>query len=577
LRTFTAALSADSTALAALTSYARLFNRALRSTYAAQERAVRTNNEVTKAERKAALVSSFQMTSRQANAVLMEADSKRSSIIELYATYIDDAKDALRKRKRQLKDAQTLLAQHKDGKKLRLSPSYVAKLRQRVFRCQTKIAQLDARIASLKDNLKNGVTHLTFGTKKLLRQRHAEGEALTGKALSRWRHQWDSSRNDQFLVLGSKDETAGCLGCVAIADADGSFCLRVRLPDALGGGYVSVPGVRFEYGAEHLRHALAQQDVRAAAKRSALAKAHKLDAAKPQESEANGKKKALRLSQKEIAGGQAITWRFMRESNGSWRVSFTTETWAPTQRTHRLLGAVGVDLNAGFVTVAETDCSGNILTSCKIVIPEVGRTAGQRAAARGEAVKEVIQLCQRTSKPLVLEELDFSRKKRELQGRNPQSRRKLSALGYRALQQLFHARARDAGVEVIHVNPAYTSTQGQVRYATRRGWTIHMAAAGVIAGRGQEYSEKAPVCGTQVVSVAGAAVEWAIPEEVARSNASQRWPLLHKELQRTIASYYRDRRAAGRPSKLKLARSGSAVVAGGTPAPNRGLPATALI
>lgn len=61
---------------------------------------------------------------------------------------------------------------------------------------------------------------------------------------------------------------------------------------------------------------------------------------------------------------------------------------------------IGVDTNSGFITVAETDRFGSIMSSDKIDIPEVGRTVGRRDAARGHAVKIAIGLCHKTGSNL---------------------------------------------------------------------------------------------------------------------------------------------------------------------------------
>ena len=52
-----------------------------------------------------------------------------------------------------------------------------------------------------------------------------------------------TARSDEFFVLGSRDETAGCQLCVAavIAD-DGSLTLRLRMPDCLAESAWQVPG-----------------------------------------------------------------------------------------------------------------------------------------------------------------------------------------------------------------------------------------------------------------------------------------------------------------------------------------------
>ncbi|HUI68241.1 MAG TPA: hypothetical protein VL087_08525, partial [Nitrospirota bacterium] len=49
-------------------------------------------------------------------------------------------------------------------------------------------------------------------------------------------------------VIGSKDETAGCQGCVATVAEDGSIALRLRLPNALSGKYLSLRGLHFTHG-----------------------------------------------------------------------------------------------------------------------------------------------------------------------------------------------------------------------------------------------------------------------------------------------------------------------------------------
>lgn len=545
IRTYSARLTLPGPADAALSAYASVFCKAVRTEYAATERSTRAKVELTKAERKASTNALVGLTSRQTNSVLTEADGKRVAIIALYKGHLADLRAKVKRVGGQLKRGAEKLAAHKDGKQKQLGPKLLRKTRAQVFRAQTKLVSLQAGLADLSSRMHIGSTSLTFGTEKLLRQR----AGLEDKALAQWRAEWDLSRNSQFLVVGSKDGTAGCQGCVATAQSDGSFNLRVRLPDALGGGYAHLEGVRFHYGADRLRYALRQAGVRALAVKAQTAASRK--------DLAEGEKPA-KTSQKEIVGGTAITWRFMHQDDGRWAISFTTDAETAPLQTSTAGGTIGVDINAGFISVAETDASGNILYSYDIVVPEAGLTKGERAAARGEAVKKVIALCVCTKKTLVLEDLDFTVKNRSLSTFSPVRARKLSSLSYRALHELFSARALDAGVEVMTVNPAYTSVQGQVRYANRRGWSVHQAAAGVIGRRGQGMSEKAPVSGTQRVLVRGVAVEWTIPVEIVRSDVPRRWPLLARQLQQAITTHYcglhRARQPKGCTSGLSVHR-----------------------
>lgn len=547
MRSYTAAAQVDGADARALERYARLFSLAVRSTFAQVNRRIRQGLPAqSKAERKQVVVQRFGLTSRQANAVLVEADGKRQAQLALDKLNLDALSEKLRKKTRQLKECQAKWGAHKEGKTLKLKVDAARKLALRSYTLETSLSRLAARHARLKAQVDSGLTSLTFGTKDLLRQRQG---VSTRRELREWRKAWDRSRNSQFLVLGSKDETGGCQGCVATMAPDGSVSLRVRLPDPLGGGYVHVKGVKFAYGAERLRYALAQQAVRATSKANETAKLR-------QAKEASSKD--LKLSQTSIEGGAAVTWRFMRQADNSWRVCFITEVEPVKVITRAQVGAIGVDFNAGFVTVTEADRFGNLMHSHNLATPTVGRSDGQRCAALAEAVKSIIAQCVASSKPLVLEDLDFAKKKKS-ENLSQKSRRTVSAMAYAQFLRLCQARAHDAGVELMLVNPAYTSTQGLVRYAHQRGWSAHQAAAGVIARRGMAFMEKAPVSGTLRVSVAGAAVEWQIPEDICRNNVRQRWPKLHQGLRKAIALHFRNRRAAGWREPVRPAHCSSKV------------------
>jgi len=63
-----------------------------------------------------------------------------------------------------------------------------------------------------------------------------------------WLKDWQAARNNQFFVIGSKDETAGCQGCVATVAEDGSISLRLRLPNGAGQKHTVITGLRFAHG-----------------------------------------------------------------------------------------------------------------------------------------------------------------------------------------------------------------------------------------------------------------------------------------------------------------------------------------
>lgn len=64
----------------------------------------------------------------------------------------------------------------------------------------------------------------------------------------------------------------------------------------------------------------------------------------------------------------------------------------------------------------------------------------------------------------------------------------LLGLLYAKYRQLLEAKCFRADVELIRIDAAYTSTIGAAKYASRRGWSVHAAAAGVIARCGKKLS-----------------------------------------------------------------------------------------
>ena len=115
-----------------------------------------------------------------------------------------------------------------------------------------RLANLRFRLSGLEADLAAGRVRLCFGSKKLWRKQHdlkANGYACHDA----WLDDWRAARSDEFFVLGSRDETAGCQLSVASINDDGTLTLRLRMPDSLAerhGKYLVVPNVRFASGHE---------------------------------------------------------------------------------------------------------------------------------------------------------------------------------------------------------------------------------------------------------------------------------------------------------------------------------------
>lgn len=72
----------------------------------------------------------------------------------------------------------------------------------------------------------------------------------------------------------------------------------------------------------------------------------------------------------------------------------------------------------------------------------------------------------------------------------PHGARMFSGLRYAKYRQQLEAKCFRVGGDNHQDQSAHTSTIGTVEYAARCGWSVHAAAAGVIARRGQMLSER---------------------------------------------------------------------------------------
>jgi hypothetical protein len=104
---------------------------------------------------------------------------------------------------------------------------------------------------------------------------------------------------------------------------------------------------------------------------------------------------------------------------------------------------------------------------------------------------------------LVDEDLDFTAKKKAMALLSPKGARIFSGLLYARYRQLLDAKCFRAGVELIPIDPVYTSTAGPLKYATQPGCLERACCRdGVVARREQKLTERLLGAGT-VIRVPG--------------------------------------------------------------------------
>ena len=98
---------------------------------------------------------------------------------------------------------------------------------------------------------------------------------------------------------------------------------------------------------------------------------------------------------------------------------------------HTDLGAIGIDVNADHLAVSETDRFGNLIDSRRIDLVVYGKTSNRAKALIGDAAVSIAAQARAAGKSVVIERLEFQKKKAELETANPKQARLLSSFACR--------------------------------------------------------------------------------------------------------------------------------------------------
>jgi IS605 OrfB family transposase len=205
----------------------------------------------------------------------------------------------------------------------------------------------------------------------------------------------------------------------------------------------------------------------------------------------------------------AKTWHFYYK-DGKWcvAVSFTPST---VERVSRSVdyGCIGIDMNPLSIGWAYIDAVGNLKAHGQIPL-QTGLPKGKQQAQIVKACLELAALATKYQCPVVGEELDFSKKKEQLRERGKKYARMLSSWAYSEFFKLLNSILFNRGIELITVNPAYSSIIGLVKYLRMYGKACDEAAALAIGRPGMRLSEKIPGSLTAFVEVNSTKHVWSL-------------------------------------------------------------------
>ena len=155
-------------------------------------------------------------------------------------------------------------------------------------------------------------------------------------------------------------------------------------------------------------------------------------------------------------------------------------------------GVIGIDFNKGFVNVCETDEKGNIVSIEKMKYPF--RKAGITNAGLADVISKISKKEVETGKSIVAEDLSFERTKRKAKkavtSTEKERMRTLHSLPYSRYAQILENITFNKRIELIKVNPAYTSRTAEQKFCEQMKLNIHNGATYVIARKGMGIKDK---------------------------------------------------------------------------------------
>lgn len=411
------------------------------------------------------LQNEFQVDSTTVRNVYHNLKGKHSSIRELRKSQTLELKSTISSIKKsiatQQKRIKTLASSHQSTHKHRLI----------IHQKKRRLALLQQKLEKLKYSNIN----LCFGTKKLfLAQHHLEKNGYGNH--QEWLADWKAARTSSFVMVGSKTYAGGNQLCRL--DTQGQIAITV--PPCLVKDYeglITASNIGFRYGQEFI-------DIALSPTRHKRGKSYRNGTEKP------------------------VTHRFVRK-NGNWYLHTYVELPDIPTITSFTNGAIGIDLNVNNIAWAYCDSEGNLKDRGQIAIDLDNKSSGQATHVLSLAIGQILEKAVSHECPIVIEKLDFSSKKAKLREHGKRYAKMLSQFAYSKFAQLVHSKAKLSAIQVIEVNPAYSSLIGMVKFMSLYGLNSGTSAALVLARRGLRLSERLPrVCNALVSPVDGTKHVW---------------------------------------------------------------------
>ena len=386
------------------------------------------------------LQNEYSISKRTASSVIKTVQGRINSIRELKKTEIKQKQYKLEKISEKLEKLIPELL----NLKLKAEKNNINDLKKyRNFK--TKVAFMKIRkdklfnkINSLNYQLETNRFKITFGNKKLFRQNSEE---------------FLNKRDNQIVFIGSRDETSSnqTFQLKYIAKIN-QFIIKIRKDFK----YKTEKGEeRYVYGKCFFNN--------------------------------HGKllKEILKFK------NSPLTYRIIKRNNKYYLQCIFEIDNKNTILTRKDYGVIGVDFNKGFLSVSETNKYGHLVKTGKMTY-----RFGSGNKTKNDLlliINKLTELAIYTGKDIVVEDLNFSKKKsKAVKGKSEKGKKyneMLHSLAYRIFLDRTKQICNRKNVGLIKVNPAWTSWIAKNKFCNKMKLNIHTGASFVIARRGMNIKD----------------------------------------------------------------------------------------
>ena len=424
-----------------ISDYIELFNKLQRLTFHRVKNYHIKNGKITQKDKNiihAQLKEEFNLTSRAVDAILSNMLGRYESLKELKEferKSLERKISALEKELTKLKDERTLQRVNLNNNSKDFNYTKYKNLKVKIYWKQNRLNNKRQKLKNLEKEIETGKYKLCFGTKDLLQKDYREFVKKRDNELYFLDRAGDNACNTNFQVEYSSKTN--------------QFYFRIRKE-------IDLENDKFVYGQFNFNN----------------------------KEYTNLLKNLLRTKD------SALTYRIKIKNNRVFlQIIYNFEHNKDLCVTRNSYGVIGVDFNKGFISVSETDKYGNLINTFNIDYQY--SKANQTINDFQYIATRLKDYCLNTGKDLVIEKLNFTKKKDNLINKKGKKYNEmLSSFAYSKFDSIITSKCVKNRIFLHKVNPAWTSWIAKQKYCPKMKLNIHSGASYVIARRGMFLKDK---------------------------------------------------------------------------------------